>query len=257
MLILLAEAKTMQTAESAVSAIEYGSHKPLYESVADELMSRLASMSVGELTHLLKVSGSLALKMFQFAYNFPDKNNGLECMLAYTGVVFKALDFPSLNPEERHRCNSGVRIVSSLYGWLRPDDIVKPYRLDYSSELPVGNNDFIVASSFWRKDVTVALVNTIRRDGHSEILNLLPGDAAKCIDWKLVKNFAKVWKVDFTDAVTEKTPQAGKLKTMRGKLVRQILKDNIGSAEDLKTVVSDGYVCEGTPRYPDHLHFLC
>ena len=260
MIILIAESKTMLASEREVSPQEYQLHKPIYEEIASEIMESLAAESAAELASMLKLSGSLAAKMKKMIYEFGYKGSGNPAIEAFTGVVFRSLDFASLPDEAKERCATEVRIISSLYGWLRPFDIVKPYRLDFTSRLEVGPSGGRALNSFWRMDVTKALVKKLQGDNATEIIDLLPGDASKCIDWKLVKRFAKVWKVDFQEireGGAMKTPTAERLKAMRGLLLRQILIEDIRDVGALMHTSSPSYVCEGTPVYPDHLRFLC
>lgn len=260
MVILIAESKTMLSAEQEVGREELSSRSPRFDATASEIMKSMRNLSVGELASMLKLSGSLASKMHKMIYEFDYKTMGLTAIEAFTGVVFKALDYASLPMEAKTRCKNEVRIISSLYGWLRPSDIIKPYRLDFTSRLEDGPSADKALNSFWRKDVTMALVKMLEDSHSSEILNLLPGDAAKCIDWKLVKRFAKVWKVDFQELKENgimKTPTAEHLKSLRGKLLRQILEEDIREVSSLMHISSPSYLCEGTPVYPDHLRFLC
>ena len=260
MILLIAESKTMQGAEKDVSPLEFSAHSPCFETTADEIIGSLDGFTSGQLATMLKISGSLAGKLQKMAYEFGYKSTGNIAIEAFTGVVFKALDYASLSMDAQKRCDGRVRIISSLYGWLRPSDIIKPYRLDFTSRLEEGPSAGKALNAFWRMDVTKALVKKIQASPGADILNLLPADASKCIDWKLVKRFAKVWKVDFQE-IREgglmKTPNAEKLKAMRGTLLRQILEEDISDIDTLKLTASDAYVCEGTPVYPDHLRFLC
>lgn len=260
MLVLIAESKTMLGAEQAVGEAQYAAHRPLCEETADEIMESLRDLTVGELVEQTGLTPSLATKMRKMIYEFSYKATGNQAIEAYTGVVFKALDFQTLTDEARRRCIENVGIISSLYGWLRPDDIVKTYRLDFTTRLEVGPSATKTMNVFWRQEVTKCLVKTLQSRNCNSILNLLPGDAAKCIDWKTVKYFAKVWKADFSEmregGVT-KTPNAGRLKTLRGYLLRQILEENIEDPQSLIHSASPYFVCEGTPVYPDHLSFLC
>lgn len=260
MLILIAESKTMQASEIAVSPEELKVATPCFEDSAAEIMGSLRNLNVSELALQLKLSGSLAAKMQKMVYEFSYKSTGNRAIEAFTGVVFRALNFDSLPEEAKCRAENDVRIISSLYGWLRPQDFIKPYRLDFTSKLEEGPSAGKALNAYWRKDVTKALVNLLNDRHETEILNLLPSDAAKCIDWKLVKRFAKVWKVDFQE-IREgeilKTPTAERLKALRGTLLRQILTEDIRHVSDLLHLSSDKYFCEGTPVYPDHLRFLC
>lgn len=260
MVILIAESKTMLTSENAVSKAVLEAATPCYENTAREIMEGLRQLSVGEISTQLKLSGSLAAKMQKMIYEFPIKSTGNRAMEAFTGVVFKALDFHSLPQEAKDRCGKRVRIISSLYGWLRPQDIVKPYRLDFTSKLEEGPTAGKALNNFWKTGVTKALVNMLKANNEREIINLLPADASKCVDWKLVKRFADVWKIDFQEmreGGATKTPSAERLKALRGSLLRQMLIEDIHNPSDLTHTYSDKYVCEGTPVYPDHLRFLC
>lgn len=260
MIILIAESKTMLPEQKSFPPEVLKSCTPCGDVAAGEIMEAVNGMSVGELAEQTGLTATLAARMKKMAYEFAYKATGNRAIEAFTGVVFKALDYPSLTPEAQSRCDSEVGIISSLYGWLRPSDIVKPYRLDFTSHLDGIPVEGRALYSFWRPDVTKQLVRKVMAAGETEILNLLPSDAAKCIDWKLVKRFAKVWKVDFQevqDGGRMKTPAAGRLKTLRGLLLRQILEEGLRGAASLKNSVSPNYVCEGTPVYPDHLRFLC
>ncbi len=255
MITLIAESKTMDDRELPVESGVYERNMPAAESKADEIMARVATMPAPEISQVAKISLSLAAKVARMAYEFPNKAMGLRAMVAFTGVVFKAFDYPSLSTEEKNLADERVRIISSLYGWLRPNDIVKPYRFDFTT--PVAPGDKVLAA-FLRKDVTVELEKHLQASGETTILNLLPTDASKCIDWKLVKRFAKVWKVDFKelkDGGEWRTPNAGKLKTLRGELLRTIIVRGITNPSELLTLSSDTMLPLGTPDYPDHIAF--
>lgn len=260
MIILIAESKTMLTAETEIAPQTYNEHMPVFEPVADEIMGALKGVPIDELAEMTKLSPTLASRLQKAAYDFSFKATGNAAIEAYTGVVFKALDYATLDETSRRRCGESVRIISSLYGWLRPEDVVKTYRLDFTTRLEEGPSEGKAMNSFWRPDVTKAIVRMVQEKNESEILSLLPGDAANCIDWKLVKRFAKVWKADFREMREEdttRTPAAGRLKTLRGMLLRQILTEGIENIRQLAQTASPHYFCEGNTVYSDHLNFLC
>ncbi|MDE6242702.1 MAG: YaaA family protein, partial [Muribaculaceae bacterium] len=251
MIVLIAESKTMTDREMTVSRSEYEAQRPAGECSAAEIMNRVAGMSAGEIAQVMKVSAAMAAKVLRMAYEFPNKLSGLRAIEAFTGVVFKSFDYSSLTPGEKKRCASCVRIISSLYGWLEPENIIKPYRFDFTTRLAPGGKSL---AEYLRKDVTIQLVKELQSGGETAILNLLPADAGKCIDWKLVKRFFKVWKVDFKelkDGGEWKTPNAGKLKSLRGELLRTIISRNLTEAADLLTLETDNLMPLATPDYPD------
>ncbi len=254
MLTLIAESKTMLDRELPVSPEQFEANTPAGEAAADEIMARVAGMDAEDIAAAIKISPAMAAKVVRMAYEFPNKQTGLRAIDAFTGVVFKNFDFSSLSPEEKERTNQHVRIISSLYGWLRPEDIIKPYRFDFTTPLAPDDKTF---AAFWKKDVTIQLVRYLQANSETSILNLLPADAAKCIDWKLVKRFAKVWKVDFKeqDGSAVRTPHAGKLKALRGTLLREIITQGIESPTQLLTLETDTLLPLATPDYPDHIAF--
>lgn len=255
MIILIAESKTMTDCDKTQTPEMLLSHTPAGDATAGEVMAKVRDMTVADLIQTCKFSSAMASRELRMAYEFPNKLCGDKAIEAYTGVVFKSLDYSSFTADEKCAVSRDVRIISSLYGWLRPYDIIKPYRFDYTTPLAPGDRPF---ATYWRKDVTISLIRELKERGYTDLLNLLPADAAKAVDWKLVKRFAKVWKVDFKelrDGGDYATPAAGKLKKSRGELLRAIITSGIGNADELKTLATDSLLPLGTPVYPDHLTF--
>ncbi|MDE7470667.1 MAG: YaaA family protein [Paramuribaculum sp.] len=233
MLILIAESKTMGECDAPVTSAEYGSHTPIYEATAEAIMTGVASMTFEELSEKTRLSTAMVRRLQQMAARFPDHSRGTEAIEAYTGVVFKALDYGRLDKSARDMACNDVRIISSLYGWLRPDDIVRPYRLDFGMKLaPDGGR----LSAYMKERVNRALAEYLDKNACTDIINLLPGDAAACIDQKAVGKRARIWKIDFRETGPEghtRTPNAGMLKKLRGELLRQILTETIKTPEEI------------------------
>lgn len=234
---------------------EYEPHKPIFAEKIDDIMLSLEGLTAERLSEAVKISMPMARKLYNMIYDFPDKSHGCKAIEAFTGVVFKAFNYTSLNNDNKDKTNERVRIVSSLYGWLRPDDIIKAYRFDFTTPLAPGGKTFAL---FWKEAVTKRLIEELTKTGCKDILNLLPIDAAKSIDWKQVEVFAKVWKVDFKEIAegeTMRTPNAGKLKTLRGKLLRQIITENITSPTPLLHLTGSDYVADDTRSSSDTITF--
>lgn len=254
MIILIAESKTMSIPHDIPSEL-YTAHMPLYEEKADMIMTSLRKITQPQLAQAIGISANMARYSAECIYNFADKLSGIQALEAFTGVVFKALDPASLPADARKRACRSLRIISSLYGWLRPDDVIKPYRFDFNTKLAPNGESFM---KYWKKDVTIALVKMIKESADREVLNLLPADASKCIDWKLVKNFAKVYVAEFKrqDGDALRTPHAGRLKELRGTLLRDILMNDVASAEELCGLSGDEYIAQGEMKYPGHFVYL-
>lgn len=256
MIILIAESKTMASELKPVSESDYMQHKPVYEDIADNVMNSLEDDSVDELSESIKISIKMARDVKRMVYEFSNKSAGLPAIGSFTGVVFRQLHVGEYTEEQTEFMLRHVRIISSLYGWLRPDDIIKTYRFDFDTKLAPGQISF---KKFWKKDVTVALVKMIESTGEKEILDLLPADASACIDWKLVKRFANVIKIEFKEPSgpdTMKTPNAGRLKELRGRLLNQIIKERINDSSQLHSLSSPDYEGVGELTHPGYLYFL-
>lgn len=255
MLILIAESKTMTDCSDMVDNTEYKRHKPIFEEETDDIMRSLEGMTAERLSETVKISMPMARKLYNMIYDFPDKSHGSKAIEAFTGVVFKAFDYHSLDDTGKDSTNDHVRIISSLYGWLKPDDIIKSYRFDFTTPLAPGGKPF---ATFWKGAVTKRLIEELSNSGCKDILNLLPTDAARSIDWEKIKVHARTWKVDFkeiTDGGAMRTPNAGKLKTLRGKLLRQIMAENVTNPQTLLHLSGNDYVAAEPQSSSDTIIF--
>ena len=255
MLVLIAESKTMAPCASLGSLQSMEFHSPVFDSLAGDIMKRLESMPVDELAAKVKISVPMARKLQRMIYDFPYKESGCAAIEAFTGVVFKAFEYSSLSVEDKDMTNRKVGIISSLYGWLRPDDIIKSYRFDFTNQLAPDNRTF---AAFWTQKVTDCVISWIENERDYDVLNLLPGDASRCIDWNRVEKKASVWKADFQEIQAGgaiKTPASNRLKILRGKLLRQIITESIATPQQLMTVETELYAAEKS-SVPGQLLFV-
>lgn len=253
MIILIAESKTMSECARSIGGANLS--KPVFETRAAAIMERLCEMPASEIARRGKLSPAMASRARLMALDFPDKSTGAKAAEAFTGVVFKALRYESLDASAKRFAGSNLRIVSSLYGWLRPDDIVKPYRLDFTMPLAPGDITF---AAWWRDALTRRLSDELHASGCRDVLDLMPADAARCFNLKALGSDIRVWKADFraVEGATVKSPHATRLKTLRGLLLHRILSEQIESPEALMTIESDDFIAEGTdPASPRHIIF--
>lgn len=257
MITLIAESKTMDRSLDEISIEIYTKYKPFFESEAQEIMAYLRTLPLSEISERLKISLSLALKAAQDAQLFTDLYHGKQALTEYTGEVFRALDIKTLSENDRQFANNHILIISSLYGVLNPENIIRPYRMDYSSDCgPQG----IKLSSFWKSKNTIALVNLIKDRNENEILNLMSGEAMKCIDFKVLKAFAKVEKPDFktiSEMAQLKTPNTGRLKELRGLLLRHIISNKVDSFKDLMELSTEEFGVDSEHSKPGIPLILC
>ncbi len=152
----------MAACDGSVTPEQYALHRPALDTQAGSIMESLRGMNAGELAAAVKISLPMARRLVRMIYDFPDKRLGGEAIEAFTGVVFRAFGYRLLDDDARRRACGHVRIVSSLYGWLRPDDIVKPYRFDFTTALAPGGRNF---AAYWREYVTGCLLDELEACG--------------------------------------------------------------------------------------------
>ena len=240
-----------------VDADLFDKNKPELENIADSIMENIKDIPAEELSHIMGISRKLAITAVKYAYDFPNKTTGYTTLEGFTGEAYRSLDVKSLNNTALQNINPQLRIISSAYGLLKPSDIIKPYRLEYNKPLGPSNNTPI---KIFKPKVTVELVKYLKDQNIKEIIDLLPADADSCVDWKIVRAFAKVHKICFytmNNDGTTKTPIASKLKSMRGLMARNILENNISSFEELTGFESDNYVYSAADSKPGLPVFIC
>ncbi|MDE5976420.1 MAG: YaaA family protein [Muribaculaceae bacterium] len=247
----------MTLCQKEISDTLFSEEKPLFESSADEIAGLFAEMPVEEISERLSVSRALASRASTMFYEFPNKSTGYCALNGFTGEVFRALDIDSLPGEAISFAHDHLMIISSLYGLLLPRNIIKPYRFDFMVENPSSGTPM---NKYWKLPLTVSFVKHMKKIEENEILDLLPGEASKCLDWKLIKAFAKVIKIDFKTLDSNgnlKTPSSGKLKELRGKMLRYILENKINSLKQLSNISSHDFAPMKDLHKPGIFSFLC
>ena len=217
-------------------------HKPILEEMADSIMEYMVNLAPSKIAEILGISNQLAIKAHSLAYDFPNKLMGCRALYAFTGEAYRGLDVKTMGESAIINANNNLRIISSLYGILRPSDIIKPYRCEFNKNIgPLQQAPIKI----FKPKVTVDLVNSIKDNKIKDVINLLPGDADKCIDWKVIRAFSKVHKICFQTITHEgklKTPVTGRLKELRGIMARTIFEEGISSFSDLTQIKSNHFI---------------
>ena len=135
MLTILGPAKTIDTSPHGVT--EINTH-PLYLDQAQELVDQLRKYSLSQLKSMMKVSDKLATLTFERYAAWTrahSADNGQQAILAFSGEVFNGLKARTLKEEDLLFAQEHVRILSGLYGVLRPLDLILPYRLEMGTKM--------------------------------------------------------------------------------------------------------------------------
>jgi len=215
---------------------------PEFLEEAEMLVHKIKQLSRTELAELLDINSNLAKLNADRHFNWQvpfTTSNAKQTVFVFNGEVFHGLDAKSLSPEDIDYLQSHLRILSGLYGSLRPLDLIQPYRLDVSTNLKTdkGNNLY----AFWKNRITQTLNESLVASGGPQVLlNLASGEYIKSINRSKLK--AEIIDFDFLENKNDTyRPIVVYIKKARGMMVRYVIQNRIENVEDLKGFNADGY----------------
>ena len=238
MIILLSPAKTLNS-NPPKRAIELS--QPLYLKESEHLMRQLKKLKKNHIQSSFNINPDLTrlnYERFQLWDNNFDNWNYAPAILTFIGEVFRGLDAKDLDINQLHYANDHLRILSGLFGILKPLDNIRPYRLEMGIKLP--NRRGRDLYSFWKKTLTASLRQELKSHDQAVIINLASKEYFSAIDFKSLNtrviNFS--FK-DFKNGEYKFLTVYGK--NARGKMARFIIKNEIKNPEDLKAFDYGGY----------------
>ncbi|MCW5517739.1 peroxide stress protein YaaA [Muriicola sp. Z0-33] len=202
----------------------------------NKLLKKKSARSLSKLMNISSNLGQLNYERNQ-TWSLPfSKENSRQAVYAFAGDVFRGLDIYSLEEEKITFLQDTLRIISGLYGVLKPLDLIQPYRLEMGTRIAVGRNKNLY--EFWRKKITQNL-NEELAEGEL-FLNLASAEYFKAIDTKTLKVpvTTAVFK-DFKNGEYKSIMTFAKL--ARGYMTRYILDHNIDSLDGVKGFNYEGY----------------
>jgi cytoplasmic iron level regulating protein YaaA (DUF328/UPF0246 family) len=198
-----------------------------------------------DLRRLMGISADLAkLNQVRFKAFDPDSEEGLQAALAFAGDVYQGLDARSLAAEDLGWAQDHLRILSGLYGLLRPLDRIQPYRLEMGTRLKTRRGSSLY--DFWGDRISKAL--NADAEGHADptLINLASQEYFGAVDAKALK--LPVVNIHFRE---EKDGESRIIsffaKKARGSMARYAIENRIDRAEDLKAFDRDGYGFQASP----------
>ena len=235
MLLILSSAKTLVFDD--IFSISETKTVPIFQEDGNFLVNSLQTFSSEQLGKLLGVSESLANLNYQRFQSF-DTAHKQACILAYRGDVFKQLDVKNYDNNDYLFAQDSLRIISGLYGILRPLDEISPYRLEMNTRLKTEKADNLY--KFWGEKVTQRLNTDLEKHKNQVLLDLASHEYSRLIQ---AKNFNyPIVKISF------KEMRDGKLKTIgitakksRGLMSNWIIKNKIDEPSQLKNYSGLGY----------------
>ncbi len=236
MKIVISPAKSLDF-ETALPTSKFT--QPQFLEKSKKLNAILAKKKPRALSELMSISDNLAQLNWernqQFSIPFT-KENARPAIYAFNGDVYQGLDAYTISEEKLENLQNTLRILSGLYGFLRPLDLMQPYRLEMGTQLKVARKKNLY--EFWKDQLTEHLNNEME-DGEL-FINLASNEYFGAIDEKKLKvpvitPIFKDWKNDKLKVISFFAKKA------RGSMVRYVLDKNAKTLKDIKGFDYDGY----------------
>ncbi len=238
MLIVLSPAKTLDFSPAPGGL---STTRPIFAKDTAQLAKIARTLKRADLKRLMGISDKLAdLNVGRFqAFKPGAKASGMQAALAFAGDVYTGLKARELDGPGLEWAQERLRILSGLYGLLRPLDAIQPYRLEMGIKL--SNPDGPDLYAFWREKVTKALRKALKAHADPTLVNLASQEYFGAVDSKALNRpvVACAFKEQAADG--EARMIALFAKRARGAMARYAIDHRIELAADLKGFDRDGY----------------
>ena len=217
------------------------STQPDYLDQSQILIDRLRQFSAIDLAELMHLSMNLAELNFDRYEQWEQQvgpETGKQCVLAFKGDVYQGLDAESFSEEDLQYAQEHLRILSGLYGLLKPLDLMRPYRLEMGTKLQNerGKNLY----EFWGTRITDAINAQLKKQGDDVLVNLASNEYFKSVKPRQVEG--RIITPQFKEKKNGEYKMIGIFaKKARGLLSRYILLNRLQDPQDIQSFDVDGY----------------
>jgi cytoplasmic iron level regulating protein YaaA (DUF328/UPF0246 family) len=223
---------------------------------AQQLIGQLRDLSpqqVGELMHLSDKLAALNVARYGSWTPAFTPENAKQALLAFKGDVYTGLNASDFSEQDFDFAQKHLRMLSGLYGVLRPLDLMQPYRLEMGTKLSNARGKDLYA--FWGERISNWLNDALAAQGDDVLLNLASNEYFGAVKRSALN--ARVIDVDFKDMKNGQYKIISfYAKKARGLMTRYVITERIEQPEQLKKFAYDGYRYSPDDSSPDHLVFL-
>jgi len=208
---------------------------------AEEIVSVMKKKKSAQLAKLMDISPKLAELNFQrfqtWALPFTPENSW-QSVLMFNGDVYQGLKAENFSASDFEIAQQKLRILSGVYGLLKPLDLIQPYRLEMGTNVSVARKKNLY--DFWKAKITTKLNQELEQTDQKLLINLASNEYFSAIDTKKLK--ARVITPSFKKNKNGKYQMVSFFaKRARGLMSRFIIQNNISDPEELKAFDSEGY----------------
>ena len=238
MLIVISPAKTLDYETPPKTKVFT---TPDYLGQSQQLINRLRNFSSLDISDLMKVSAKIADLNFDRYESWKKPftvKNAKQAILAFKGDVYTGLDAESFKADDFKFAQNHLRVLSGLYGLLRPLDLMQPYRLEMGTKLKTDSGKNLY--EFWGSDITDGLNKQLKKIKSDYLINLASNEYFKSVKPKELN--AEIITPAFKEFKNGEYKMIGiYAKKARGMLSRYIIQNKLSDPEDIKSFSEDGY----------------
>lgn len=221
---------------------------PRFAEEATALAAAASTLTTKRLSEIMHISEALAVLNADRYRTFPDQPQR-PAIQAFDGDVYTGLDAPTLDIDDIVFAQRNLRILSGMYGLLRPLDLMRPYRLEMGTKWAPRRGKL---TDWWDDRVATALVEDVASSGTGAVLNLASVEYWSVVNGRLPKDL-RVVEVDFRAADGRFITFHAKL--ARGVMARWMIQQRVTDIDDMRGFDSDGYAYDAEGSTPDRWLF--
>ena len=228
-MILISPSKNLNIRSETIN---FNFSEPKFKKKIKALSDSLKGLSISELKSLMPISDKLVELNIKRFENFGKPDNPKKpAVFLFTGATFDGLSIRSFDKDSYDYVQRNLRILSGLYGILKPFDIIQPYRLEMGT-----NTVKLINSSlyeFWSNDISQNLNEELKINGSKYLFNLSSKEYFSVLDYKKIN--AEVINFDFKVKLNNEYKNIGmQIKKMRGSMAKFIIDNKIDTIGPLK-----------------------
>lgn len=237
MLILLSPSKNLHTKPLTA----HRTSQPRYPEESQKLIQSLCKLKAGAIGELMEINEKLAgLNAVRYlSWSWPHTaENATAAIYTFSGDVYQGFEAHTMSRAQAEQADKTVRILSGLYGVLRPFDLIQPYRLEMGTSLKVGKAKDLYA--FWGDKITAMVKRDLLENKAREVINLASQEYTRSVDFAQLE--VPVIDIQFLE------DRYGKLqflsynaKRSRGWMARYIVDHKLRKSADLRGFNAHGY----------------
>tara|TARA_B100000315_G_scaffold250997_1_gene284888 strand:- start:342 stop:1127 length:786 start_codon:yes stop_codon:yes gene_type:complete len=215
--------------------------EPDFLSDTRHLVARARKLKKSEIQQLMNLSDDLTdlnYKRFKAFSSQPSTDNAKQAVMAFAGDTYIGLDSATLAEKDLNYAQDHLRILSGLYGLLRPLDLIQPYRLEMGRRLTNKRGENLY--DFWGDKLAKGINKVVKEHQDSAVINLASNEYFKAANKKAIKS--RVITPVFKEIKGDREMVIGFLaKKARGTMTRFMLQNRIENSEDLKSFTEDRF----------------